>query len=64
MIACLLARDLGLEKIIVPPASRGVSAYGGLIADVRNDFIQTAMVDLDDAEVGLKSGLEGCASGH
>ena len=51
MMACLLARDLGFQKIIVPPAPGVLAAYGGLIADVRNDFIQTAFVDLDAASV-------------
>ncbi|MGI9522998.1 MAG: hydantoinase/oxoprolinase family protein [Hyphomicrobiaceae bacterium] len=48
MMACLLARDLGFRKIIVPPAPGVLAAFGGLIADVRNDFIQTAFVDLDE----------------
>ena len=47
MMACLLARDLGMARIIVPLAPGVLSAYGGLIADIRNDFIQTAFVDLD-----------------
>jgi N-methylhydantoinase A len=47
MTACLLARDLGLKKIIVPITPGVLSAYGGLIADIRNDFISTVFVDLD-----------------
>ncbi len=47
MTACLLARDLGLRQVIVPPTPGVLSAYGGLIADIRNDFIRTAFVDLD-----------------
>ena len=47
MTACLLARDLGLKKVIVPPTPGVLSAYGGLIADIRNDFISTVFVDLD-----------------
>jgi len=52
MMACLLARDLGLNSVIVPPTPGVLSAYGGLIADIRNDFISTVFVDLD--ELGLK----------
>jgi len=58
MTACLLARDLGLAQVIVPPTPGVLSAYGGLIADIRNDFIRTAFVDLDVA--GLKA-LDGYA---
>ncbi len=46
MTACLLARDLGLSKIIVPPTPGVLAAYGGIIADIRNDFIQTALLDV------------------
>jgi len=47
MTACLLARELGLGKVIVPPTPGVLSAYGGLIADIRNDFIRSVMTDLD-----------------
>lgn len=51
MIGCFLARELGLREVIVPPTPGVLSAYGGLIADIRNDFIRTVMIDLD--QVGL-----------
>jgi N-methylhydantoinase A len=47
MIGCFLARELGLREVIVPPTPGVLSAYGGLIADIRNDFIRTVMIDLD-----------------
>jgi N-methylhydantoinase A len=47
MTACLLARDLGIRRIIVPPTPGVLAAYGGLVADVRNDFIRSAFVDCD-----------------
>ncbi len=49
MTACLLARDLGLKQIIVPPTPGVLAAFGGLIADIRNDFIKTAFVEVDTA---------------
>ncbi len=49
MTACLLARDLGVAQVIVPPTPGVLSAYGGLIADIRNDFIRTAFVDLGES---------------
>ncbi len=47
MLAGLFARELGMARAIVPPTPGVLSAYGGLIADIRNDFIRTAFVDLD-----------------
>ena len=35
MLACHLTRDLGLAEVIVPPTPGVLSAYGGLIADVK-----------------------------
>ena len=59
MTACLLVRDLGFSKIIVPPAPGVLAAYGGLIADVRNDFIQTAFLDLDEASTKTLADMAG-----
>jgi N-methylhydantoinase A len=56
MTACLLARDLSLEKIIVPPTPGVLAAFGGLIADIRNDFIRTAFVELDAAGLSALKG--------
>ena len=48
MMASFLARELGMRRVIVPAAPGVLSAYGGVIADVRNDFIRTIYADLDD----------------
>ena len=48
MMGCFLARELAMEEVVVPPAPGVLSAMGGLIADLRNDFIQTLYADLDD----------------
>ena len=53
MTACLLARELGIRRTVVPPTPGVLSAYGGLIADIRNDFIRTAFVDLDPEGLGV-----------
>ena len=56
MAACLLARDLGMQRIIVPPTPGVLAAFGGLISDPRNDFIRTAFVEVDAPGVAaLKS---------
>ncbi len=49
MIACFLARDLGMPEVIVPPTPGVLSALGGLIADLKNDFLTTIYADLDAA---------------
>ncbi|WP_068297990.1 hydantoinase/oxoprolinase family protein [Pararhodobacter sp. CCB-MM2] len=46
MMACFLARDLGMKRVIVPPSPGVLSALGGLTADLRNDFTETAYYDL------------------
>lgn len=50
MLACFLARELDMKGVVVPPTPGVVSALGGLIADLRNDFIRTLFLDLKDAE--------------
>lgn len=46
MISCFLARELNMKGVIVPPTPGVLSALGGLIADLKNDFIQTVYEDL------------------
>lgn len=41
MLACFLARELDMKGVVIPPTPGVVSALGGLIADLRNDFIRT-----------------------
>lgn len=45
MLACFLARELDMKGVIVPPTPGVVSALGGLIADLKNDFIRTVYCD-------------------
>ena len=49
MMACLLARELGMHDVLVPPTPGVLSALGGLIADLKSDFIRTVYVELGDA---------------
>ena len=49
MLACFLARELGMAHVVVPPTPGVLSALGGLIADVKSDFIATVFLDLDEA---------------
>jgi N-methylhydantoinase A len=39
--ACIVARELRIPKVIIPPAPGHFSAYGMLMADLRWDFVRT-----------------------
>src|SRR5690606_38113452 len=54
MLACYLAKALKVQKLLVPTTPGVLSALGGLIADVKNDFVQTTYCDLN---VGTLPGL-------
>ncbi len=48
MLACFLAKELDMRGVVVPPTPGVVSAYGGLIADLKNDFIRTVYCEVSD----------------
>ena len=59
MMACFLARELGMKEVVVPPTPGVLSALGGLIADLKSDFIQTVYVDLNAAsEAGIEDAYQ------
>ena len=49
MLGAFLARELGMGRVIAPRRPGVVSALGGLVADLRGDFIRTVYADLDPA---------------
>jgi N-methylhydantoinase A len=49
--ATSLAKELGIRKVIVPAASAVFSAWGMLLTDLRQDFIQTYIKKLTDADL-------------
>lgn len=51
MMACYLARELGMREVVVPRVPGVLSAFGGLIADIKNDFIRTVYLDLEDGSL-------------
>jgi N-methylhydantoinase A len=56
MLGCLLARELGMARVMIPRRPGVVSALGGLVADVKNDFIRTVFLDVaPEAAPGLKA---------
>jgi N-methylhydantoinase A len=53
MIGCFLARELGIETVLVPLTPGVLSALGGLLSDTKNDFIATVYCNLDDASADV-----------
>lgn len=49
MLAAFLARELHMKEVLVPPRPGVLSALGGLVADLKNDFIKTIYAALDEA---------------
>lgn len=49
MLGVQLARELGIDRLMVPRRPGLVSALGGLIADVKNDFVRTLFIELGGA---------------
>jgi N-methylhydantoinase A len=46
MLGAFLARELGIGRVMVPHRPGVVSALGGLVADLRGDFIRTVFAPL------------------
>jgi N-methylhydantoinase A len=46
--AFMLAAEVGIRKVIVPPYPGILCSLGSLIADVRGDFVQTLHIDCDE----------------
>lgn len=49
MLGCFLAREVGMQRILIPHRPGVVSALGGLVADLKGDFIQTVFQELTPA---------------
>ncbi|RNJ44945.1 hydantoinase [Mesorhizobium erdmanii] len=49
MLGAFLARELGMKRVIAPRRPGVVSALGGLVADLRGDFIRTVFTPLSGA---------------
>ena len=59
MLAGWVASEFNMKNIIVPTVPGVLSAFGGLIADIKNDFIRTVYLDLSTASVDqIKKVLE------
>jgi N-methylhydantoinase A len=49
--ACMLAQQLGIPRVLVPPAPGNVNAFGALVADSRYDYSAMFARDLDAVEI-------------
>lgn len=47
MLGAFLARELGMPRLMAPRRPGVVSALGGLVADLRGDFIRTVFTELN-----------------
>lgn len=46
----ILARELGITKIIIPRYSSVFSAWGMLMSEARRDFFHTQIINLSDLD--------------
>ncbi len=53
MLGAFLAKELGMPRVMAPRRPGVVSALGGLVADLKGDFIRTVFADLDEARLAL-----------
>lgn len=52
MLGCLLAEELGMAAVIVPRAPGVLAALGGLLADLRSDFVRVVFLDVAAEAMG------------
>jgi N-methylhydantoinase A len=48
MHAAFLAQEIGISKVLIPPAPGNVSAFGTLVADMRYDYMRTFVHPLQE----------------
>lgn len=51
MLGCLLAEEMGMEAVIIPRTPGVLAALGGLLADLRSDFVRVVFLDVVPAAV-------------
>jgi N-methylhydantoinase A len=60
MLGGFLARELGMRRVLIPARPGVVSALGGLVADVKNDFIRTLFITAESGDAAaLRAAGEG-----
>lgn len=62
MLGAFLARELGMKRVMAPRRPGVVSALGGLVADLRGDFIRTIFSPLSGVSLaGIREAFEALA---
>ena len=55
----LIAEELGMTKVIIPPLPGNFSAFGLLVADTRHDLARTEILPLENASMtNIRNALE------
>ncbi|MEI9424912.1 hydantoinase/oxoprolinase family protein [Mesorhizobium sp. Cs1299R1N1] len=62
MLGAFLARELGMKRVMAPRRPGVVSALGGLVADLRGDFIRTIFSPLSASLPIIRAAFEALAS--
>mgnify|MGYP000934990752 CR=1 FL=1 len=55
--ACEVARELGMHTIIIPPSPGTLCSLGLLVADVKYDYVKTAIMDADVDNIEKIAGI-------
>jgi N-methylhydantoinase A len=55
--ACQIALDLGIPRVLVPPAPGATSALGLLMSDVKHDYVRSRLSDVTDLDLEVANGL-------
>lgn len=59
MMGCLVAEELSMPETVIPTTPGVLAALGGLVADLKNDFIRTLYVDLTKVEIAkIQAGFD------
>jgi N-methylhydantoinase A len=52
MLGCLLAETMGMDAVIIPQTPGVLAALGGLLADLRSDFVRVVFLDVGPGSPG------------
>lgn len=59
MLGCFLAKELRMGRVVIPTTPGVTSALGGLVADIRSDFVRTIFATMEDAITTLPETFNG-----
>jgi N-methylhydantoinase A len=59
MLGCLLADAMGMQSVIIPQTPGVLAALGGLLADLRSDFVRVVFLDVGPSSAdGLRRAMD------